>query len=154
MIVFISCYIQQKTIVFANICVSSIFLLLLSPKLCPFVAVANGDETIDEKEEAAAALSKWKLHLDYNQSHPLLSSWDVGESHRNWVGFACDESGSHLTFSWVYQCKTPTNWYNIRSSGAWTLEFEAGKENKCCLPKWQASQKSSTYITIVGTMQN
>lgn len=29
----------------------------------------------------------------------LLSSWDVGESHCNWNGVACEESGSHLIFS-------------------------------------------------------
>nr|XP_023884637.1 MDIS1-interacting receptor like kinase 2-like [Quercus suber] len=66
-----------------------------------FVAAAARDEVGKEWKEAEALL-KWKASLD-NQSQSLLPSWGGGgRGHPcNWVGIACDESGSltHLNLS-------------------------------------------------------
>jgi hypothetical protein len=36
---------------------------------------------------------KWKASFD-NQSKALLSSWNIGNKHCNWMGITCDESKS------------------------------------------------------------
>ncbi|GAU34739.1 hypothetical protein TSUD_17120 [Trifolium subterraneum] len=68
----------------------------LLPKLCLVVfycmfvmaTSSHSTEKIQGSDEANALL-KWKASFD-NQSKALLSSWNIGNNHCNWMGITCD----------------------------------------------------------------